>query len=368
MTDSLTDLSPISEAGEPAAVVTGPAVVAAGAPADSVATSLDPIDFTFDSADGESAVHAVLWLPASLREDRARGAGKSLGTFRPRGVVQLIHGMAEHIGRYDDFARCLARAGYLVCGHDHVGHGDTAPTAAHRGRMHPVHGGDALVADVQSLRLLVSQQVAAEVPYFMFGHSMGSLVLRNYLPRFGKGLAGAVLCGTANQPEVVAAAGNVLARAIVKVRGADYKSKLLHSLADGAYSHQVKDARTPFDWLSRDPAVVDAFIADERAGFMFSAGAYATLTELAARANSPAAYRATPHEVPLLFVAGNADPVGDCGRGVARAAESMERTGGEDVTLKLFPGMRHEILNEIGREEVHDFVLEWINAHNQGRA
>ena len=183
MTDSLTDLSPISEAGEPAAVVTGPAVVAAGAPADSVATSLDPIDFTFDSADGESAVHAVLWLPASLREDRARGAGKSLGTFRPRGVVQLIHGMAEHIGRYDDFARCLARAGYLVCGHDHVGHGDTAPTAAHRGRMHPVHGGDALVADVQSLRLLVSQQVAAEVPYFMFGHSMGSLVLRNYLPR-----------------------------------------------------------------------------------------------------------------------------------------------------------------------------------------
>ena len=368
MTDSLTDLSPISETGEPAVVVTGPAVVAAGAPADSAATSLDPIDFTFDSADGESAVHAVLWLPASLREDRAQGAGKSLGTFRPRAVVQLIHGMAEHIGRYDDFARCLARAGYLVCGHDHVGHGDTAPTAAHRGRMHPVHGGDALVADVQSLRLLVSQQVAAEVPYFMFGHSMGSLVLRNYLPRFGKGLAGAVLCGTANQPEVVAAAGNVLARAIVKVRGADYKSKLLHSLADGAYSHQVKDARTPFDWLSRDPAVVDAFIADERAGFIFSAGAYATLTELAARANSPAAYRATPHEVPLLFVAGDADPVGDCGRGVARAAESMERAGGEDVTLKLFPAMRHEILNEIGKEEVYDFVLEWINAHNQGRA
>ena len=230
--------------------------------------------------------------------------------------------------------------------------------------MHPRTGGDALVADVQTLRLLVAQQVAPGVPYFMFGHSMGSLVLRNYLPRFGKGLAGAVLCGTANQPEVVATAGNVLARAIVAVRGADYKSELLHRLADGAYSRQVKDARTPFDWLSRDPAVVDAFIADERAGFMFSAGAYATLTELAARANSPAAYRATPHEVPLLFVAGDADPVGDCGRGVAKAAESMERAGGTDVTLRLFSGMRHEILNEIGKEEVYAFVLEWIGARS----
>lgn len=322
-------------------------------------------EFTFDSADGESQVRAALWVPLAMERTDSASGEPELGCFKPRGVVQLIHGMAEHIDRYDDFARFLADADCLVAGHDHIGHGDTAPTAAHRGRMHPRTGGDALVADVQTLRVLVTQQVAPDVPYFMFGHSMGSLVLRNYLPRFGEGLAGAVLCGTANQPEVVATAGNVLARAIVKVRGADSKSKLLHGLADGAYSRQVKNARTPFDWLSRDPAVVDAFIADERAGFMFSAGAYATLTELAARANSPAAYRATPHEVPLLFVAGDADPVGDCGRGVAKAAESMERAGAEDVTLKLFPGMRHEILNELGKEEVYDFILEWIDAHNR---
>ena len=105
-------------------------------------------------------------------------------------------------------------------------------------------------------------------------------------------------------------------------------------------------------------------MADETCGFMFGAGAYATLTELAHRANDPATYRDTPHDLPLLFVSGDADPVGKCGRAVADAAESMEAAGAEDLTLRLFPGMRHEILNELGKQEVYDFILEWINLHN----
>lgn len=364
MADSVTGDSPIDEAFGRAGIATGGSALASGVSGGSAAFPVGRVDFTFDSADGRSTVHAVLWLPVSLQKDRARGAGESLGTFRPRGVVQLIHGMAEHIDRYDDFARFLANAGYLVAGHDHVGHGDTAPTAAHRGRMHPIDGASALVADVQTLRVLVSRQVALDVPYFMFGHSMGSLVLRSYLPRYGSGLAGAIICGTANEPVAVSRAGNLAARAIARVRGDDYRSNLLHALADGAYSRAIKDARTPFDWLSRDPAVADAFMADETCGFMFGAGAYATLTELAHRANDPATYRDTPHDLPLLFVSGDADPVGKCGRAVADAAESMEAAGAEDLTLRLFPGMRHEILNELGKQEVYDFILEWINLHN----
>ena len=322
-------------------------------------------EFTFDSADGQSQVRAVLWVPLSMERADAAFGEPELGCFKPRGVVQLIHGMAEHIDRYDDFARFLADAGYLVAGHDHIGHGDTAGAPERRGVIDAEGGADAMIEDAQMLRLLVSQQVASGTPYFIFGHSMGSLVLRSYLPRYGSGLAGAIICGTANEPVAVSRVGNLAARAIARVRGDDYRSNLLHALADGAYSRAIKNARTPFDWLSRDPAVADAFMADEACGFMFSAGAYATLTELAARANSPAAYRATPHEVPLLFVAGDADPVGDCGRGVAKAAESMERAGAENVTLKLFSGMRHEILNELGKEEVYDFILEWIDAHNR---
>ncbi len=346
-----------------AAIPPSPAVVDC-ASADAVAGR---VDFTFPSADGESEVHAVLWIPASLADDRP-AAGAALGTLRPRGVVQLVHGMAEHIDRYEPFARFLASRGYLVAGHDHVGHGKTAGSPERRGRMHPTRGAGALVADVQMLRTLAAQQVAPEVPYVIFGHSMGSLVLRSYLPRFGEGLAGAVVCGTANQPAAVAAAGNRLARAIAAVRGADYRSRLLHSLADGAYSRAIKDARTPFDWLSRDPAVPHAFMEDEACGFMFSAGAYATLTELAATANAPATYRATPRSVPLLFISGDADPVGTNGKGVAQAAASMKQAGHENVTLKLYKAMRHEILNEIGKEDVYNDILQWIEQHNHGKA
>ena len=224
-------------------------------------------EFTFDSADGRSQVRAVLWVPLSMERADAAFGEPELGCFKPRGVVQLIHGMAEHIDRYDDFARFLADTGYLVAGHDHIGHGDTAGAPERRGVIDAEGGADAM----------------------------------------------------------------------------------------------IEDARTPFDWLSRDPAVADAFMADEACGFMFGAGAYATLTELAHRANDPATYRDTPHDLPLLFVSGDADPVGKCGRAVADAAESMEAAGAEDLTLRLFPGMRHEILNEIGREEVYGFILEWIN-------
>ena len=240
-------------------------------------------EFSFDSADGKSQVRAVLWVPLAMERADAAAGEPSLGCFKPRGVVQLVHGMAEHIDRYDDFARFLADAGYLVAGHDHIGHGDTAAAPECRGVIGAEGGADAMIDDVEQLRLLVSQQVAPGTPYFIFGHSMGSLVLRSYLPRYGQGLAGAVICGTANEATAVSRAGNLAARAIAAVRGDGYRSGLLHALADGAYSRAIKDARTPFDWLSRDPAVPDAFMADEACGFMFGAGAYATLTELARR-------------------------------------------------------------------------------------
>ena len=321
-------------------------------------------EFSFDSADGKSQVRAVLWVPLAMERADAAAGEPSLGCFKPRGVVQLVHGMAEHIDRYDDFARFLADAGYLVAGHDHIGHGDQAAAPECRGVIGAEGGADAMIDDVEQLRLLVSQQVAPGTPYFIFGHSMGSLVLRSYLPRYGQGLAGAVICGTANEATAVSRAGNLAARAIAAVRGDGYRSGLLHALADGAYSRAIKDARTPFDWLSRDPAVPDAFMADEACGFMFGAGAYATLTELAWRAAAPATFgRHAPRLAPAL-------------RGRRRRPRRQMRPrcrcrrrvhGGRwrrgQLALRLFPGMRHEILNEFGKEEVYDFILNWINLH-----
>ena len=319
-------------------------------------------EFTFDSADGRSQVRAVLWVPLSMERADAAFGEPELGCFKPRGVVQLIHGMAEHIGRYDDFARFLSDAGYLVAGHDHIGHGDTAGAPEHRGVIDAEGGADAMIEDAQMLRLLVFQQVASGTPYFIFGHSMGSLVLRSYLPRYGQGLAGAIICGTANEPVAISRVGNLAARAIAHVRGDDYRSKLLHALADGAYSRAIKDARTSFDWLSRDPAVADAFMADETCGFMFGAGAYATLTDLAHRANAPAAYRDTPHDLPLLFVSGDADPVGNYGEGVKKVYNRFLKVGCKDVKLKLYKDGRHEMLNELNKDEVYADILDWLNS------
>lgn len=305
----------------------------------------------FLSADGSTPVRGVLWQPADVP-----------GGARPRGIVQLIHGMAEHIDRYDGFAAFLAAHGFVVCGHDHLGHGKTAPDPARRGVLDPDAGADAdaLVADVDSLRSIVSARYGRDVPFFMFGHSMGSLVLRVYLASYGEGLAGAVICGTANQPLPVSWAGNLLARAVTAVRGADARSELLHSLVDGAFSKRVRSPRTPLDWLSRDEDVVDAFVADEACGFPFSAGAYAALTDLAFRAALPRTFAAVPKGLPVLFVAGDADPVGDMGRGVENAATRMSAAGVADVSFRLYEGMRHEILNELGREEVWQDVLGWL--------
>ncbi|MCI2241680.1 alpha/beta fold hydrolase [Adlercreutzia faecimuris] len=311
-----------------------------------------PTPLGFRSSDGATAARGLLWQPA----DAASAA-------RPRGIVQVVHGMSEHIGRYDELARFLASHGFVVCGHDHLGHGKTAPDPALRGVMPARGGADAIVADVGALRSIVSARYARDVPYFLLGHSMGSLVTRVYLAGHGEGLAGAVICGTAGQPLAVCKAGNLLARTLAAVRGDDARIPLLHALADGAFSRSVRGARTPFDWLSRDEEAVDAFIADEACGFMFSAGGYATLTELAFRAGRPAAFAAVPKGLPVLFIAGDADPVGDRGRGVENAATRMRAAGVADVTLRLYEGMRHEIFNEIGREQVLADLLAWLDAH-----
>lgn len=171
-----------------------------------------------------------------------------------------------------------------------------------------------------------------------------------------------MICATGNQSRVKSKAGNVLARRLAASKGATVRSEKLDSLGAGGFAKAIRNARTPLDWLSTDPAVVDAYIADELCGAMFSAGGYATLTSLTYEAASPACAAKIPADLPLLFIAGSEDPVGECGRGV-RAAADLARNGGvSDVEVKLYEGMRHEILNEPGHAQVYDDVLSWMDA------
>lgn len=303
-------------------------------------------EITFVSTDGMSKVHGYIWWPSPEHE--------------LIGVVQIVHGMCEHIERYDGFARWLAAAGFVVAGHDQVGHGQTTPRDQW-GVLPAKTGRDVLVGDVQRLRELVSSK-APGVPYFVYGHSMGSFVVRAYLSEHATGLAGAVICGTGFVKPATSRLGNRLACLIASVRGDAAKSNLLHSMADGPYSKAIPNARTDFDWLSHNEENVQRYIADPACGFMFSAGGYATLTQLTAEVCVAECTKAYPAALPLLYIGGAEDPVGDCGKGVREAADLARSTGSTDVTCTVYDGMRHEILNETGHERVFTDVLAWLQS------
>ena len=200
----------------------------------------------------------------------------------------------------------------------------------------------------------------SHIPYAVFGHSMGSFVTRVYLTRHAFGVDAALICGTGQQPMLMAVAGRTITGLIARARGERYRSKLADSLGVGVYSKAIKDARTPLDWLSTDEAVVDEYIADPRCGQMFSVGAYATLATLVREAISSKGAQRVPKGLPMLFIAGAEDPVGDCGRGVRAAVKEYRDAGVERVDLKIYEGARHEILNEPIRQNVYADCVFWL--------
>lgn len=300
------------------------------------------------SSDGKSWLRVLVWLPDPV--------------YSRRGAVQLVHGMAEHIERYDSFARFLAGLGYVVFGHDHIGHGKSVSDADELGHM-PLRGGKEILLDDMLRARKTALELAREkdgLPLFLFGHSMGSFVARASIARNPEGLAGAVLSGTGNQPRALSLAGRTMAHILGMLRGAEYRSKMLDSMAIGAYSKAIKDARTENDWISTDPAVVDAYNADPLSGQMFSVGGYATLTDLTQEVVTKKSAAAVPGSLPLLFIAGEEDPVGSCGKDVEVAAELYRSQGVEDVRVVVYPHMRHEVLNEPNRSQVYSDVEQWF--------
>lgn len=305
-------------------------------------------EFSFPSACKQSEAHCVEWIDASLA---------------PKGIVQIAHGMSEHIDRYDEFARHLASRGFIVVGQDHIGHGKSVNTQEDWGHM-PLKGGDKiLVENAQILRTLAQDKHGKQLPYFFFGHSMGSYMLRCYLARHGKGLAGAVICGTGFVAPATSKAGNALCKLIAAVKGERYKSKLVDSMAAGGFNKAIEEPRTELDWLSHNQENVDSYINDERCGFMFTVGAYATLTSMTATACSLSCTQAYPAELPLLYISGQDDPVGNNGAGVEKAAELARKAGLSDVTVKLYEHMRHEILNEDDKQQVMNDISAWLEKH-----
>ena len=285
----------------------------------------------------------------------------------PKAVVHISHGMAEHSGRYARVAGELTAAGYAVYAHDHRGHGETAVAPGDYGYFADSDGWMRVTNDLQLLRDRISAD-HPNVPLFMFGHSMGSMVLRTYLIRHAAGLAGAVISGTSAGAAWLAAAGEVVARGLRLVSGARGHSTLLTLLSFGDFNRRFKPTRTDFDWLSRDASEVDKYVADRKCGFPLTVQGWVDVYSGVLLIEADDALAHIPKDLPLYVFSGERDPVGGEMRGVRTFIDRLQKAGMTDVTYKFYPGGRHEMLNEENRVEVQRDLISWLDAALARRA
>ncbi|RFB18486.1 lysophospholipase [Bacillus sp. HNG] len=280
----------------------------------------------------------------------------------PKGIVQIAHGMAEHIERYDLFANTLAKEGYIVYGNDHRGHGKTGTKAELIGFFADENGFDRVVEDMIQLTEIIKKN-HPNIPTFLFGHSMGSFLSRRYIQTHGDEIAGVILSGTGGDPGLIGKVGLGIAKFEMKRKGMKTKSLLMNKLTFGSYNMHFRPNRTEFDWLSRDEKEVDKYIADPLCGGIFTAGFFYDLVSGVAKVNSHSASQHIPKGLPMYFIAGDKDPVGNYSKGVLQAADMYKNLEMKDVTVQLYENSRHEILNEINKEEVYKDVINWLNMH-----
>ena len=303
-------------------------------------------EFSYLSKDGQHRCAASLWTPEE-------GA--------PRAVVQIVHGVAEYAGRYDRFARYLADHGFAVCGEDHLGHGKTVDDNKY-GYFGKKDGWTLVTADVRQLRVLMGEQFPG-VPYFLLGHSMGSFLARTYLCQYPGTVDGCILSGTGQEKPALVAAGKAVASMICATRGPETVSKLIDKLSLGAYNDQFKPTRTTADWICRDEAVVDAYLQDPFCTFKPTAGMFRDMMGGLQYISSEKALSQMDPRTPVYLFSGDQDPVGSNGEGVKKVYGFFKDHGTADLTMKLYPGGRHEMLNEINRGEVYADVLAWLERH-----
>lgn len=302
--------------------------------------------FSFLSADGKTKVHAVRWIPEA-------------GSYKA--ILQITHGMVEYIERYRGFAEFLNEHGFLVVGHDHIGHGESVQSEEDWGYFAEPNPSDVLVADMHKLREL-TQEENPGVPYFMLGHSMGSYMLRKYLSLHGEGLTGAVVMGTGCIPDKTTKLGMKVAKLLAKLYGWRHRSRLIQKLSyDKPYKQfDVAGSDENNSWLTKDTEIVRAYYANPKCTFVFTLNAYMGLFEAVLFDNQAENIDKIPKTLPLFLVSGADDPVGNMGKGVKAVYDKFREAGIEDITWKLYENDRHEILNELDRDQVYRDILAWL--------
>lgn len=298
-------------------------------------------DFWYDSK-GAGKIHGCRWTPEES----------------PRAVVQIVHGIAEYVERYDEFAAYLNGLGFLVVAEDHMGHGQSVGENGIQGYFHG--GWFTAVEDTMTL-LRETQAAYPDIPYVLFGHSMGSFMARTILCKYpDSGISAAVICGTGWQPAALLPPVTRFIEAVCRKDGEDKPSAFLENLVFGSYNRRVEHPRTAYDWLSRDAKIVDAYIAHPMCGFTPTAGLLREMMKGLTYIEKPAHLEAMKKDLPVFFVAGGDDPVGSYGKGVRHTVSQFKKAGMTNVSCRIYPLCRHEILNEVNRQEIFEDIGGWI--------
>nr|WP_285851894.1 alpha/beta fold hydrolase [Sporosarcina luteola] len=278
---------------------------------------------------------------------------------RPIAHIHLLHGMAEHIGRYEEFITFLTSEGFAVSGHDHRGHGRTANLNGKIGDFGDAAGFDRIVEDAHEIIGFYRDKY--QLPrLILVGHSMGSFVARRYAQKFGSELDKLICLGTAGDPGMGRSIGQALAHMKAKSTNYDEPDYFMNKMVFGGFNKIAGTPKTPFDWLSRDTKAVEKYMIDPKCGFVPTARFFTDLFDGLGKINEMDDIRQVPNGLPILLLSGLDDPVGNKGKGVWQAARQFTDAGIENITVMLYEGGRHEMLNEVNREQVFNFIKDWI--------
>ena len=275
----------------------------------------------------------------------------------PRAIVQIVHGMCEYFERYDPIARYLCSKGYIVCGHDHIGHGHSVPSDDDLGFFAEKDGDKYVVADVGKMRDIMREKYRA-LPYILIGHSFGSFVSRAFVATRPDAVDALILSGTAGQKQPVGA-GMALCKIISAFRGKRYRSKFVSSIAFAGYNKRF-EGNTGVEWVTSDPEMLAKYASDKYCTYTFTLQAYYDMFTLIKFIQSKEWYESMPKNLPIFVIAGENDPVSAYCKGITVLVEKLKEAGVSDLEYKIYSGERHELFTGLRREEAFEDVAEWI--------
>ena len=302
------------------------------------------IEIFLPSTNKKNQLHVVIWEPKDTPV---------------KCILQLSHGMIDHIYRYKEFASYLAARGVLVIGNDHLGHGKTVKSSEEFGYFDAEDGSKTVVDDLHTVTRYAKEKYP-NLPYFLLGHSMGSFIARRYLMTYGKELDGAIIMATGQFPVPLVNIGLPILQILKKLKGSHYRSKLLNKLVFSSFNKQFKPTQTEYDWLSKNKASIDAYRADPLCNYIFTLNGYETLLRSFDFIGRKSNIRRIPKNLPIFFVVGSEDPLSQNGKIVTKIFHQYKALGIQNIKLNLYPSDRHELLQELDRHTIFEEIYGWI--------